>query len=69
MPAVTIILPGVRIEPNEHDAWSGWRFNAEVDGQVGTVSTFSPTPQSESEAADWARRQLEAHPEKLEGII
>jgi hypothetical protein len=69
MPSVTIIRPGVKVEPNEHDSWSGWRFNAEVDGQVGTISTYSPTPESESQAAAWAQRELEMHPEKLEGII
>jgi hypothetical protein len=69
MASVTIIRPGVRIEPNENDPWSGWRFNAEVDGQVGTIAAMSPTPETESQAASWAQRELEKYPDHLEGIV
>jgi hypothetical protein len=68
MPSVTIFRPGVSVESTEHNTWFGWRFNAEVDGRVGIIETYSPSPQSESQAAEWAQRQLEMHPDQLEGI-
>jgi hypothetical protein len=68
MASVTIFRPGTSLEPTEHDTWFGWRFNAEVDGRVGVVSTYSPSSQSEGDAAEQARRQLEMDPDQLEGI-
>lgn len=69
MPSVTIYRPGRDLGQESSSGWWGWQFEAEVDGKVGLVATYSPNPQSEEQAAAWCLRQLQQHPETLDGIL